>query len=126
MRPRLGLRNRILELTMPIALVMSAAIAGTIYLALAQELDASAREIAVAEVAELRSEVAGQDIDELASSHDDDISTRVSQVVDASGTVVVTTEPEADRPLTDPDVVDPGIARVEVTGDLPGLGDGTY
>ena len=125
MRPRLGLRSRILALTMPIAFVVSAAIAGIIYLALAQVLEASAREIAVAEAAELRSEVAGHDIEGLAASHDDDISTRVSQVVDASGAVVLSTDPEADVPLTDPDV-EPGAARVEVIGDVPGLGDGTY
>ena len=91
MIPRLGLRSRILALTMPVALLVSAAIAGIIYVALGQVLEAAAREIALAEVAELRTEVAGHDVADLAATHDDDISTRVSQVVDANGTVVVTT-----------------------------------
>jgi signal transduction histidine kinase len=125
MRPRLGLRSRILALTMPIAMLVSAAIAGIIYLAIGQVLEAAARDIAVAEAAELRSEVANHDIDDLAASHDDDISSRISQVVDANGTVVVTTDPAADRPLTDPDV-EPGQPTVEVSDDLPGLEGSMY
>lgn len=125
MRPRLGLRSRILALTMPIVLLVSAAIAGIIYLSLAQVLEASAREIAAAEVSELRTDVTLHTIEDLSVTHDDDITTRVSQVVDASGTVVLTSDPSATRPLSDPEV-DPGEVRVSVTGALPGIDDGTY
>ena len=46
MFPRLGLRSRILALTMPIVILVSAATAGIIYLSLGQVLEASARDIA--------------------------------------------------------------------------------
>ena len=64
-------------------------------------------------------------IEDIAVTHDDVLTTRVSQVVDASGTVVLTSDPAADRPLADP-VAEPGEVRVTVTGALPGIGDGTY
>ena len=125
MRPRLGLRSRILALTMPVVLLVSAAIAGIIYLSLGQVLEASAREIAVAEVEELRGDLRLHTVENLAVTHDDDISTRISQVVDSSGTVVLTSNPAATRPITDP-VVAPGTVRVTQTGSLAGVGDGTY
>ena len=46
---RLGLRSRILALTMPVVVLVSAAIAGIVYTSLGQVFDVSAREIAVAE-----------------------------------------------------------------------------
>ncbi len=49
MRIRLGLRSRILALTMPVVLLVSAALAGIVYLALGQVLEASARDVAQAE-----------------------------------------------------------------------------
>ena len=45
MSPRLGLRSRILALTMPVVLLVSAAIAGIVYLSLGQVLEASARHV---------------------------------------------------------------------------------
>jgi two-component system, OmpR family, sensor kinase len=125
MRPRLGLRSRILALTMPIVIVVSTAIAGLLYLSLGQVLQASAREIAMAEVEELRTDVGLHTMADLAASHDDDLSTRISQVVDRQGKVVLTSDPEASRPIADP-VVEPGDVRQTVTGGLPGVGGGTY
>lgn len=125
MRPRLGLRSRILALTLPIVVLVSAAIAGVIYLSLGQVLRASAREIAAAEVVELRADVALHRIEDIAVTHVDDLTTRVSQVVDASGAVVLTSHPAADRPLADP-VVEPGEVRVTIAGGLPGMGDRRY
>src|SRR4051812_32713408 len=125
MRPRLGLRSRILALTMPMVVLVGAATAGIIYLSLGQVLQASAREIAKAEVQELRADVGLHPIAELARTHDDDISTRISQVVDQRGKVVLTTEPRATRPIVEP-VLEPGDVRETVTGELPGLDDGTY
>ena len=57
MFPRLGLRSRILALTMPIVILVSAATAGIIYLSLGQVLEASARDIAASEAAELRTDL---------------------------------------------------------------------
>ena len=53
MLPRLGLRSRILALTMPIVILVSAGTAGIIYLSLGQVLEASARDIAASEAAEV-------------------------------------------------------------------------
>ena len=125
MRPRLGLRSRILALTMPIVVLVSAAIAGLIYLSLGQVLQASAREIARAEVLELRTDVGLHDMADLAATHVNDLSTRVSQVVDERGRVVITSEPRANRPIADP-VIEHGDVRETVTGALPGVEDGTY
>lgn len=125
MRPRLGLRSRILALTMPIVLLVSAATAGIIYLSLAQVLEASAVDIATAEAADLRTEVGLHTIEDLSVTHADDLMPRMSQVVDASGVVVLTSDPSATRPLADPQV-EPGEVRVSVTGALPGIEDGTY
>ena len=57
MFPRLGLRSRILALTMPIVILVSAGTAGIIYLSLGQVLEASARDIAASEAAEVRADL---------------------------------------------------------------------
>ena len=61
MFPRLGLRSRILVLTMPIVILVSAATAGIVYLSLGQVLEASARDIATSEAAELRIDLVAGD-----------------------------------------------------------------
>ena len=85
MSPRLGLRSRILALTMPVVLLVSAAIAGMVYLSLGQVLEASARDIASAEARELRADLRLHSIEDLSITHVVDVSTRVSQVVDDGG-----------------------------------------
>jgi two-component system, OmpR family, sensor kinase len=125
MRPRLGLRSRILALTMPILVLVSAAVAGVIYLSLSQVLEASARELAVAEVDELLTDISLHTIEDLATTHDDEPSARVLQVVDAAGTVVLASTSAASSPIIDPGTGQEGV-RVVVEGDLPGVEDRRY
>ena len=120
MHPRLGLRSRILALTMPIVVLVSAATAAVIYLSLGQVLEASARDIAAAEAAELRIDVAQRPIEELVQAREVNIGHRVSQIVDDVGRVVMTTDRAVDRPMADPEIA-VGRVRVITVSALPGL-----
>ena len=125
MSPRLGVRSRILALTMPVVLIMSAALAAGLYLSLGRILEASAREAATVEVQELRADLRLHSVEELSVSHDIDTGARVSQVVDDGGKVVLSSEPRLNGPVWNP-VVAPGGLRVEVVDDVPGLGGRGY
>src|SRR5512139_283791 len=120
MSPRLGLRSRILALTMPIVILVSAATAGIIYLSLGQILEASARDNAVSEAAELRSDLALHTVEDLATTHEINVGNRLSQIVDDTGRVVMTTDPSLRSPMVDPKV---SVGQLEVTivGSLPGV-----
>ena len=120
MFPRLGLRSRILVLTMPIVILVSAATAGIVYLSLGQVLEASARDIATSEAAELRIDLTLHTMEDLARTHEINVGNRVSQIVDASGTVVMTTDAAVVTPMADP-VVAVGQLRVTTVDALPGL-----
>ncbi|GAA4397624.1 ATP-binding protein [Fodinibacter luteus] len=125
MSPRLGLRSRILALTMPVVLLVSAAIAGIVYLSLGQVLEASAREIAAAEAAELRAELSLHTVDDLMVTHELTVGNRVAQIVDEAGVVVVTTDAAVTRPLADPAVA-PGEVRLTTTRSIPGLDERAF
>jgi two-component system, OmpR family, sensor kinase len=120
MFPRLGLRSRILVMTMPIVILVSAATAGIVYLSLGQVLEASARDIATSEAAELRIDLTLHTIEDLSRTHEINVGNRVSQIVDGSGTVVMTTDDAVRTPLADP-VVAVGQLRVTTVDALPGL-----
>ena len=105
---------------MPIVVLVSAATAGIIYFSLSQVLEASAREMAAAEAAELRTDLALHTIVDLASTHDITIGNRVSQIVDDAGAVVVTSVKAVSTPMVDP-VVEPGELRVTVVDTIPGI-----
>ena len=120
MFPRLGLRSRILVLTMPIVILVSAATAGIVYLSLGQVLEASARDIATSEAAELRIDLTLHTIEDLSRTHEINVGNRVSQIVDGSGTVVMTTDRAVATPMIDP-VVAVGQLRVTTVDALPGL-----
>ncbi len=123
---RLGVRSRILVLTMPVVILVSGAIAGVVYLSLGQLLDASARDLAVAEATELRADVRLHPIGELLAAHPLALGNRVAQVVDArNGRVVLTSDRAVSAPVADP-TVEPGTVRVVVLNDLPSLPRGGY
>ena len=120
MYPRLGLRSRILALTMPIVILVSAATAGIIYLSLGQVLEASARDIAASEAAELRTDLTIHTIADLAQTHEINVGNRVSQIVDDTGTVVMTTDRNVRAPMVDPTIA-LGDLHVITVDALPGL-----
>ncbi|MFL6152601.1 MAG: sensor histidine kinase [Ornithinibacter sp.] len=120
MSPRLGLRSRILALTMPIVILVSAATAGIIYVSIGQVLEASARDIAAAEALELRTELTSGRVDDLGGGRGVDRGIRVSQVVGDTGTVVMTTDDAVRTPMADPEVA-PGQLRVTLVDSVPGL-----
>src|SRR6478735_10223878 len=119
MFPRLGLRSRILALTMPIVILVSAGTAGIIYLSLGQVLEASARDIAASEAAEVRADLRMHSIEQLAATHEADVGSRVSQVVDDTGAVVMTTDKDITTPMVDI-VPPPGELKVVTVDGLPG------
>ena len=125
MSPRLGLRSRILALTLPVVVLVSAALAAVLYLSLGQVLESSARDIASAEAQELRADLRLHTIEELAVTHDVRVGTRTSQVVDDDGQVVVNIGSAVARPMVDP-VIALGGLRVDVVDEVPGLGSGGY
>ncbi|WP_051750538.1 sensor histidine kinase [Phycicoccus jejuensis] len=126
MRVRLGLRSRILALTMPVVLLISAALAGIVYLSLGQVLEASARDVARAEVVELRADLAVHGVSDLIGTHAVLDGNRVVQVVDprtrevvaatggAPTTPLLRVEPEGDS------------VRVEKVSDVTGLPEGAW
>ncbi|MGB7818274.1 MAG: HAMP domain-containing sensor histidine kinase [Ornithinibacter sp.] len=121
---RLGVRSRILVLTMPVVILVSGAIAGVVYLSLGQLLDASARDLAVAEATELRADVGLHPIGELLAAHPLALGNRVAQVVDArTGRVLLTSDRTLSAPVADTDI-QPGSIRVVVRDDLPSLPGG--
>ncbi len=117
---RLGLRSRILALTMPIVVLVSAATALLIYVSVAQVLEASARDIAAAEAVELRIELTSGRVDDLGGGQTVDRGIWVSQVLDDTGTVVMTTDAAMRTPMADPQVA-PGGLRVTTVDSLPGV-----
>jgi hypothetical protein len=123
MTPRLGLRSRILALTMPVVVLVSAAIAGIIYTSLGQVFDVSAREIAVAEALELRTDIRLHSLEDLGETHVDDVGTRISQITTRGGEVLLSTNGGAEEPMVDPVVAD-GQVRALLVSDLPGVGGG--
>ncbi|WP_377644808.1 sensor histidine kinase [Oryzobacter terrae] len=125
MTPRLGLRSRVLALTMPVVILVSAAIAGILYTSLGQLFDVSAREIAVAEAIEMRTDIGLHSIEELEETHVDDVSTRLTQIVDETGRVRVSTDSRATVPMASTDVPD-GQVRSTVASSIPGVGGGRY
>jgi len=121
---RLGVRSRILVLTMPVVILVSGAIAGVVYLSIGQLLDASARDLAVAEASELRTDVGLHPIGELLAAHPLALGNRVAQVVDArTGRVLLTSDSTLSAPVADTDI-QPGSIRVVVRDDLPSLRGG--
>jgi signal transduction histidine kinase len=126
MRFRLGLRSRILALTMPIVLLVSIAIAGVVYLSLGQVLEASARDVARAEAAELRTEVTLHRLNEVLEASKLQVENRVAQIVDPeTGEVLATSDPAAEEPIADWQVTE-GEQRLETVDGIPGLPDGQY
>lgn len=126
MSPRLGLRSRILALTMPIVVLVSAAIAGIVYTSLTQVFEVSAREIAVAEALELRTDIRLHSLKELDETHVDDVGTRISQISTRGGEVLMSTNAGAeDEAIVDP-VVRDGEVRALLVSELPGVGAGRY
>lgn len=121
MTPRLGLRSRILALTMPVVILVSAAIAGIVYTSLGQVFDVTARETAVAEALELRADIGLHTLADLQRTHAQDISARVSQIVTRDGLVLFSTDSRVAVPIADPDVASGRVSSTLVTT-LPGLG----
>lgn len=126
MRVRLGLRSRILALTLPIVVLVSAALAGIVYFALGQVLEASARDVARSEALELQADLAVHGVTELVARHAAIDGNRIVQVVDPSSLEVLARSRGApDRPLAvlrlDPGAVD--VVDVEA---VPGQPEGRY
>ena len=120
MLPGIGLRSRILVLTMPLVLLGHAFGAGIVYLALGQVLEAAARQNAVAEVVELRADLGMHTIEDFFVSHEVSDDGRVVQIVDASGAVVATSSPAVSRPMLASGTARPEV-RVVIDDDVVGL-----
>ncbi|MGG5258230.1 sensor histidine kinase [Phycicoccus avicenniae] len=126
MRVRLGLRSRILALTMPVVLLISAALAGLVYISLNQVLEASARDVAEAEVLELRAGLAVNGVSDLIATHAVAGGTRILQVVEPrTGEVVAATGGAPTSPLVRPEVEGSQV-RIGSVEDLPGQRPGSY
>ena len=122
---RLGLRSRILVLTMPVVALVSAASAGLVYLSLGQLLEASAREDAAAKALELRADLRLHSVESFRVAHEVAGGKRIVQVVDESGRVVSTSAVSASVPIVDIDLAGAQL-QVVVEEDLPGLGGREY
>ena len=126
MRFRLGLRSRILALTMPVVLLVSVAIAGVVYLSIGQVLEASARDAAEAEADQIRTEVGMHPIAEVLPATEVDAANRVAQVIDPrTGAVLATSDSQLDTPIVDP-TVEPGGQELVRVDSIPGLPTGGY
>ena len=125
MLPGIGLRSRILVLTMPFVLLGHAFGAGIVYLALGQVLEAAARQDAAAEVVELRADLGRHSIADFVASHDVSEQGRVVQIVDAAGSVVATSTPAVSRPMLDATTARAEV-RVVIDDGVDGLEEREY
>lgn len=126
MRIRLGLRSRILALTLPIVLLVSGALAGIVYISLGQVLEASARDVARAEAAELQADLSTHGIGDLLANHSHVDPDRIVQVVDPrTGEVAVATVGAPDVALAVPRL-EAGEIRMGRVGRVPGREGGEW
>jgi signal transduction histidine kinase len=118
MATRLGLRSRILASTMPVVLVVSAAIAALLYTALDDVLERSAKDLATAEAREVAAEVGRDGVDGLLTTNVVFARSEIVQVVNPqTGAVVETTDASVVAPLADP-VVPFGGERVDLVPEI--------
>ncbi|HEX6917111.1 MAG TPA: histidine kinase dimerization/phospho-acceptor domain-containing protein, partial [Phycicoccus sp.] len=126
MRFRLGLRSRILALTMPVVLLVSVAIAGVVYLSIGQVLEASARDAAEAEADQIRTEVEMHPMAEVLPATEVDAANRVAQVIDPrTREVLASSDPDLDTPIVDP-TIEPGGQQLVRVDSIRGLPAGGY
>lgn len=126
MRGRLGLRSRILALTLPIVVLVSAALAGIVYVALGQVLEASARDVARSEAAELQADLRLHGVRDLLAVHASNDFDRVAQIVDpVTGVVVSSQGAPVRRPLVDADL-GPQEIKVSTIPEVPGQATGSW
>ncbi|MBM6403214.1 HAMP domain-containing histidine kinase [Phycicoccus sp. CSK15P-2] len=123
MRVRLGLRSRILVLTLPVVVLVSVALAGIVYLSLGQVLEASARDTAAVEARELQADLRSRQVDELLTGSAVIDGNRLIQVVDpADGTVVAVSGGAPSTPLARP-ALEENQVRTGNVEDVPGHDD---
>lgn len=126
MRGRLGLRSRILALTLPIVVLVSAALAGIVYVALGQVLEASARDVARSEAAELQADLRVHGVRDLLEAHASNDYDRVSQIVDpVTGAVVASRGTPVRRPLVTAEL-GPEEIRLTTVPEVPGQAAGSW
>ncbi|MGL5819283.1 MAG: sensor histidine kinase [Phycicoccus sp.] len=95
MRIRLGLRCRILALTMPIMIAVSAAIVAVVFFSVSDVLEERAAEVARSEAREIAAEVGRLPVDQVLEIHASPDDGEVIQVVEvATGRVVGTSHPQ--------------------------------
>ncbi|MGL5850462.1 MAG: HAMP domain-containing sensor histidine kinase [Phycicoccus sp.] len=95
MRIRLGLRSRVLALTMPIMVAVSAAIVAVVFFSVSDVLEERAAELARAEAREIAAALGRLPLDQVLAVHASPTDGEVIQVVEvATGQVVGTSRPE--------------------------------
>ena len=126
MRGRLGLRTRILALTLPVVALVSAALAGIVYYSLGQLLEASAQDVALSEASEITAELADRSPAEVLDGQQFVEGSRVVQIVDPeTDEVLVASTGSPEAPIVTPRL-DPGTTRVGTVEELPGQESGTW
>ncbi|NHA70208.1 sensor histidine kinase [Phycicoccus flavus] len=126
MRVRLGLRSRILALTLPIVVLVSGALAGIVYFSLGQVLEASSRDVARSEAVELQADLSVHGVADLLGRHAVVDGNRLVQVVDpASGLVVSSSGGAPDQPMVTTRLV-PGQVSVGKLDAVAGQPEGAY
>ena len=126
MRVRWGLRSRILALTLPVVLLVSAALAGIVYFALGQVLEASARDVAKAEAVELQSDLAANGIAGLLGDRTVIDGNRLVQLVDPTTDEVLSRSASApSTPLVSGNLA-PREVRMGRLDEVPGKDAGAW
>ncbi len=126
MRIRLGLRSRVLALTLPIVILVSAALAGIVFYSLGQVLESSASDLARSEAVELQSDLPVRGVDGVLGARRGVDANRLIQIVEPlSGEVVAAANGAPDRPLASP-VLDRGEVRLGSIEGVPGQPEGAY
>lgn len=126
MRVRLGLRSRILALTLPIVVLVSAALAGIVYFALGQVLEASARDVARSEALELQADLSVHGVADLIGRHAAADPNRLVQVVDAETLQVVGASSGSPASPMTLFRLQPGSSDIRKVDSLPGRSEGSY
>ncbi|MGL4175743.1 MAG: HAMP domain-containing sensor histidine kinase [Dermatophilaceae bacterium] len=121
MRIRLGLRSRILALTMPIMVAVSAAIVAVVFVSVSDVLEERAGELARAEAREIAAEMARAPLDRVLDTHASPDGDEVIQVVEiATGRVVGTSHPQVRGVLGGTTIVPIGSVRTHRVQEIAG------
>ncbi|MGL4743815.1 MAG: ATP-binding protein [Dermatophilaceae bacterium] len=121
MRIRLGLRSRILALTMPIMVTVSVVIVSVVFFSVRDVLEDRAADLARSEAREIAAELGRSPLDAVLEAQASPMDGEVVQIVDiATGQVIGSSHPQVRRPMGSIESVPVGMVRTSRLQEVAG------